>query len=112
MKRPVTVISAVLLSLSLCGCGTGYSSGNSSDNLSDDHSNTAQTFETSPREDSVIPESSSEESGGIDKPLEETVFESSYEAVANMRIGWNVGNSLDSAGNTSGTQASARCAFR
>lgn len=107
MKRPITVIVAVLLSLSLCGCGTEHSLGNSSDNLSDYYSNTAQTFEISSSEDSVIPESSSEESSGIDNSPEETAFESSYEAVANMRIGWNVGNSLDSAGNLSGTQASA-----
>ncbi len=107
MKRPVTVAAAVLLSLSLCGCGTGHSSDNSSDNLSDDHSDTAQTFEISSSEDSVISESPSEESSGIDEPPEETVFESSYEAVANMRIGWNIGNSLDSAVNLSGTQTSA-----
>lgn len=38
-------------------------------------------------------------------PIEDT-FEHSYEAVANMRIGWNLGNSLDSSGDIHGTMAS------
>lgn len=37
--------------------------------------------------------------------FEVETFETSFEAVANMKIGWNLGNSLDSSGNIEGTIA-------
>lgn len=78
MEKITSVISAIILMLNLAGC-----SANQQPPAAED-SSTAQT----------------EEVPAVD------VFESSYEAVANMKIGWNVGNSLDSAGDIQGTVAS------
>lgn len=82
MKKTIAAVAAII-ALSLCGCKNDPS-------VTETGGNTVE-----------------ESSETIEIPPEELIFESSYYAVANMRIGWNVGNSLDSAGNISGTQASA-----
>lgn len=44
--------------------------------------------------------------GSSQEVVIEDTFEHSYDAVANMKIGWNLGNSLDSSGDIHGTIAS------
>lgn len=82
MKKTIAAAVAAILALSLCGCKNGPS-------VTETGGNTVE-----------------ESSETIEIPPEELIFESSYEAVANMRIGWNIGNSLDSAGDIQGTLAS------
>lgn len=90
-KRVLTIMVSLLIvaSIALGGCsGTGTQT--------PPDSNSEGTQETGTSQGAAVEEDTQTESA-TDQSAEMT-FETAVECVANMKIGWNVGNSLDSTG--------------
>lgn len=89
MRRALAFVLAVVQTAALCGC-----------------SSAVNTKRYEKESDMIISDTKANETGAFESLPDLKGFESSFEAAANMKIGWNLGNSLDSSGNIKGTAAS------
>lgn len=90
MRKFMSLIMSAVLAVTLCGCNNDKTSG-SSDNASD--SSTVQSAG-----DSTPSDSESTESTGKTERNDPINITSVKELVAQMKVGWNLGNTLDATG--------------